>query len=113
MAVPLISGPDILPIPKAIPAKIFPAGSKYFGNKSAIYEIPRENKEPTSIPATRKQSPSKIGDVTKMDAKKEAVPPNKRMDKICFRPNLSLNIPSGTCEIKLPATNVGKRKETC
>lgn len=45
MAVPLISGPDILPIPKAIPAKIFPAGSKYFGNKSAIYEIPRENKE--------------------------------------------------------------------
>ena len=29
-------GPEILPKLKAIPHKIFPAGSKLFGNKSAI-----------------------------------------------------------------------------
>lgn len=112
MATPPVRGPNILPIPKATPAKIVPEGSKYLGNKSAIYEIPSENNEPTNIPANKKQRPSVKGVFIKIAIKKDAVPLNKIIDNTFFRPNRSLNIPSGICEIKLPITKIGSKIET-
>ena len=47
------NGPDKLPILKKIPHSKLPVGSNSFGVKSVIYEIPRENVEPTNVPAIK------------------------------------------------------------
>ena len=90
-----------------------PAGSKDFGNKSTIKEIPKENNDPTSIPARVNKINKAIIEFSRKAAHvKQIAPVNKTANSTFFRPNRSLNIPNGSCESKLPAAKHGIMSES-
>src|SRR5690625_4019350 len=110
---PPISLPLILPKLNAIPIIKLPAGSKDFGNKSTIKEIPKENNDPTSIPARVNKIDKAIIELSRKAAHvKQIAPVNKTDNSTFFRPKRSLNIPNGSCESKLQAAKHGIMSES-
>lgn len=111
--IPPINGPLKLPKLKKIPHNKFPVGNNSFGVKSAMYVIPKENIDPTLIPANKKIAVTNQCDVsTKFPTAKNAQPTTNPVVMTFQRPTLSPKIPNGNCVTIAPTEKAIKIIET-
>lgn len=97
------NGPDKLPILKKIPQSKLPVGSNSFGVRSVIYEIPRENVEPTNVPAIKNKLPITNAEVSNILATPNVTAPNASAKISTFLlPIRSLSTPNGNCDTTPP-----------